>query len=66
MISPQVVTILRKRSLKRERVRPIIVPRDEAFEWRWSDRADIAVFIIMALLVIWPIIDAASAVRLLP
>jgi hypothetical protein len=66
MISPQVVTILRKRSITRKKVRPIIVPRDYAFEWRWADRADIAVFVIIALLIIWPLIDAASAVRLLP
>ena len=66
MISPQVVTILRKRSLTRNNARLIIVPRDYAFEWRWADRADIAAFVIMALLIIWPIIDAASAVRMLP
>jgi hypothetical protein len=66
MISPQVVTILRKRSFTRKQIRPAIVPRDYALEWRWADRADIAVFVIMALLIIWPLIDAATAVRLLP
>lgn len=66
MISPQVVTVLRKRSIKRKSLGRLVVPPDYALEWRWVSRAEIAVFAIMALLMIWPIVDAAIAVRMLP
>jgi hypothetical protein len=66
MISPQVVTVLRKRSITRNHVRRLRVPSDYAFEWRWIGRAEIAVFAIMALLIIWPLVDVAIAVRMLP
>jgi hypothetical protein len=66
MISPQVVTVLRKRLVQRRSGGRLIVPADYAFEWRWVSRAEIAVFAIMALLVIWPLVDAAMAVHMLP
>lgn len=52
--------------MRRKQVRRLTVPSDYAFEWRWVGRAEIAVFAIMALLIIWPLVDVAIAVRMLP
>lgn len=66
MISPQVVTVLRRRLIKRNSLGRLIVPPDYTSEWRWASRAEIAVFAIMAVLMIWPLVDAVIAVRMLP